>query len=207
MAQPLRPEPYERPHPATPPGGPRVAAAPGRGQLAGSRGRPQFAEVPEPPGPPGLTKPEDGPGLTEPQDRPALTEPEGRVLLPEPPERPVSGMRQVPAFRSRRPVGDRYADRYAGESADKGADGQTSPLPPRGAGWTVLSYLIAGMMAYGAIGWLVSRAVHEAVIFPVGILFGLGISLGLVIYRYGRSSSTQNEHAQETLREEPSGDR
>ena len=207
MAQPLRPEPHQRPHPAPPPGGPGVAAAPGRGQLAESHGQLQFAEVPGPPGSSGLTKPEDRPGLTEPQDRPGLTEPEGRVLLPEPPERRVSGMRQVPAFRGRRPVGDRYADRYGGESAGKGADGQISPLPARGAGWTVLSYLIAGMMAYGGIGWLVSRAVHTAVIFPVGMLFGLGISLGLVIYRYGRSSSTQNEHAQETLREEPSGDR
>ncbi len=200
MTQSLLPEPHERPHPATPPGRPRLAAAPGQGQLAEPHGRSQFAEVPDPPG---LTKPEDRPGLTEPQDRPGLTEPEDRVLLPEPPERPVSGPRQVPAFRSRRPAGDRYA----GESADKDADGQTSPLPPRGAGWTVLSYLIAGLLAYGGIGWLVSRAVHAAAIFPVGMLFGLGISIGLVIYRYGRSSSTQNEHAKETLREEPAGDR
>jgi ATP synthase protein I len=180
-----------------------VAAAPGVSQLAEPHGRPQFAEVPDPPGPPGLTKPEDRPGLTELQDRPGLTEPKGPVLLPEPPERPASGMRQVPAFRSRRPAGDRYA----AESADKDAARQTSPLPPRGSGWSIISYLIAGMLAYGGIGWLVSRAVHAAVIFPVGMLFGLGISLGLVIYRYGRSSSTQNEHAQEELREEPAGDR
>jgi len=205
VAQPLGPDPHERPHPATPPGGPRVAA-PGRSQLAQPHGRPQFAEVPDPPGPPGPpgpTKPEDRPGLTALQDRPGLTEPEGRVLLPEPPERPVSGTRHVPAFRSRRPAGDRYA----GKSADKDADGQTSPLPSRGSGWTVISYLIAGIIAYGGIGWLVSRAVHVPVIFPVGMLFGLGVSLGLVIYRYGRSSSTQNQHAQETLREESAGDR
>ncbi len=80
-------------------------------------------------------------------------------------------------------------------------------MPPRGAGWTVISYLIAGMIAYGGIGWLVSRAVHAPVIFPVGMLSGLGVSLGLVIYRYGRSSSTQNQHVQETRREEPAGDR
>jgi ATP synthase protein I len=204
VAQPLRPEPHERPHPAAPPGQPQLAAVPGRSQLAEPHGRPQAAAVPDPPG---LTKPEDRPGLTQPQDRPGLTEPEGRVLLPEPPERPASGMRQVPAFRSRRRAGDRYADKYAGESGNKDADGQTSPLPPRGSGWTVISYLIAGIIAYGGIGWLVSRAVHAPVIFPVGMLFGLGVSLGLVIYRYGRSSSTQNEHAQETLREEPAGDR
>jgi len=27
-------------------------------------------------------------------------------------------------------------------------------------GWTVLSYLLSGMAAYGAIGWLIGRAVH-----------------------------------------------
>jgi len=121
-----------------------------------------------------------------------LEEPPGRPLLQEPPERPATGVLRAPVFRGRR-------------GAD--ADGQAYPLPSRGAGWTVLSYLIAGMLAYGAIGWLVSRAVHEAVIFPVGMLFGLGVSIGLVIYRYGRSSSTKNEHAKKTLREEPAGDR
>jgi F0F1-type ATP synthase assembly protein I len=58
----------------------------------------------------------------------------------------------------------------------------------------VLSYLIAGMLAYGGIGWIVGRAVHSAVFFPVGMLLGLGISIGLVIHRYGRSSTAQNEH-------------
>ena len=139
-----------------------------------------------------LTKPEDRPGSTELQDRPRLTEPEGRVLLPEPPERPLPGMRQVPAFRGRRTAGDRYA----GESADKDADGQTSPLPSRGSGWTIISYLIAGLLAYGGIGWLVSRAVHTAVIFPVGMLFGLGISLAW------SSIATAGHHPPERARQE-----
>jgi ATP synthase protein I len=54
-------------------------------------------------------------------------------------------------------------------------------------GWAVFSYLIAGMLAYGAIGWLISRATHIAILFPVGMLVGLGISLAFVIYRYGRA--------------------
>ncbi len=209
MTRPLLPEPHERPHPATPPGQPRLDAAPARSQLAEPHGRRQFAELPGRPGPAdpsdpaGLTQRANRPGLTEPRDRPGLTGPEDRVLLPEPPERPVSGPRRVPAFRSRRPAGDRYADKDVREYAA----GQDSPLPSRGSGWTVISYLIAGIIAYGGIGWLVSRAVHSPVIFPVGMLFGLGVSLGLVIYRYGRSSSTQNQQVQETLREEPAGDR
>ena len=194
MAQPLLPEPRERPeayepHEAYQPHErPHLAEPTGNPHPAGSRQRPHGAQATGNPHP------------AEP------AEPEERALLPEPPERPVTGMRRVPTFRGRRP-----ASGVAGQNPDTWAAkyeaGQAAPLPARGAGWTMLSYLIAGMIAYGGIGWLVSRAVHETVIFPLGMLFGLGISLGLVIHRYGRSSSTQNEHAKETLREEPPGDR
>jgi ATP synthase protein I len=54
-------------------------------------------------------------------------------------------------------------------------------------GWTVFSYLIAGMAAYGGIGWLIGRAVHIALLFPIGMMVGLGISVGYIIYRYGRA--------------------
>ena len=52
-------------------------------------------------------------------------------------------------------------------------------------GWTVFSYLLSGMAAYGAIGWLIGRAVHVPVLLPVGMLAGLAISIGFIIYRYG----------------------
>ena len=61
-------------------------------------------------------------------------------------------------------------------------------------GWTVFSYLIAGMAAYGVIGWLIGRAVHIALLFPIGMLVGLAISVGFVIYRYGRQGSTVKGH-------------
>ena len=56
-------------------------------------------------------------------------------------------------------------------------------------GWTVFSYLIAGMAAYGFIGWLIGRAVHVAILFPLGMLVGLGISIGYVIHHYGRQEA------------------
>ena len=37
-------------------------------------------------------------------------------------------------------------------------------------GWTVFSYLLSGMAAYGLIGWLVGRAVHVSLLFPIGML-------------------------------------
>jgi ATP synthase protein I len=96
-----------------------------------------------------------------------------RQLLKEPPARPVTRLR--PPVRS------------GGRRAAAAAAAQDFPLPPRGAGYTVLSYLIAGIVVYGGIGWLVGRAVHSAALFPIGMLTGLVLSIGLVIHRYGRS--------------------
>lgn len=90
-------------------------------------------------------------------------------LLQEPPERKVTGPRPRPGPR-KRPVADE------------------TPLPARGAGMTITSYLIAGLLAYGLIGWLIGRAVHLEILTAVGMLIGLGISMALIIYRYGRST-------------------
>ena len=90
-------------------------------------------------------------------------------LLQEPPERKVTGPRPRPGMR-KRPVADE------------------TPLPARGAGMTITSYLIAGLVAYGLIGWLIGRAVHLEILTAVGMLAGLGISMALIIYRYGRST-------------------
>jgi ATP synthase protein I len=56
-------------------------------------------------------------------------------------------------------------------------------------GWTVFSYMLSGMAAYGAIGWLIGRAVHISMLFPVGMLVGLAISIGFVIWRFGKSGT------------------
>ena len=53
-------------------------------------------------------------------------------------------------------------------------------------GWNVFGYLVGGMIAYGGIGWLIGRAVRVDLLFPIGMLVGLAISVGWVIYRYGR---------------------
>jgi F0F1-type ATP synthase assembly protein I len=69
------------------------------------------------------------------------------------------------------------------------------------AGWTVTSYLLAGMAAYGGIGWLIGRAVHVPLLFPLGMLVGLGISLAYIIYRFGRLQAVERP------RKEVTGDR
>jgi len=75
------------------------------------------------------------------------------------------------------------------QARDRGAAAQDRQARALGlsTGWNVFSYLIAGMIAYGIIGWLVGRAVHAAILFPLGMLVGLGISVGYIIHRYGRA--------------------
>ncbi len=77
-------------------------------------------------------------------------------------------------------------------------------------GWTVLSYLLSGMAAYGLIGWLagravhvemlfpIGRAVHVEMLFPIGMLVGLAISLGFVVWRYGRNAGAGGDNDMET---------
>ena len=68
-------------------------------------------------------------------------------------------------------------------------------------GWTLFSYLLAGLAAYGGIGWLIGRAVHVPLLFPLGMLVGLGISIGYIIYRFGRQQEAERP------RKEITGDR
>ena len=55
-----------------------------------------------------------------------------------------------------------------------------------GTGWTVFSYLISGMLAYGGIGWVIGHFTHVSLFFPIGMLVGLAISTGWIVYKYGR---------------------
>jgi ATP synthase protein I len=60
-----------------------------------------------------------------------------------------------------------------------------------GTGWTVFSYMISGLVAYGAIGWGIGKVIHAEWPFPAGMILGLAISVGYVIYRYGRQGSVE----------------
>ena len=62
------------------------------------------------------------------------------------------------------------------------------PQQPReGTGWAIVSYLIGGMAFYGFLGWLIGRWTHIPVLFPIGLLLGMGLSLALIVFRFTRS--------------------
>ena len=75
-----------------------------------------------------------------------------------------------------------------------GADDRDSTGDPLtvGSGWTVFSYLIAGMLTYGGLGWVIGHFTHIQLLFPIGMLIGLAISIGWIIYRYGRPHELGN---------------
>ena len=54
-------------------------------------------------------------------------------------------------------------------------------------GLTFLSYMIGGMILYGGIGWLIGRWTHVAVLFPIGMIAGLALSVAMIIFRVTRS--------------------
>jgi ATP synthase protein I len=73
------------------------------------------------------------------------------------------------------------------ESRFKAGQGERGhSLAGRGAGWEVFSYLIAGMLVYGGIGAGIGHLTHLQILFPIGMLIGLAISLGWIVYKYGR---------------------
>ncbi len=61
-----------------------------------------------------------------------------------------------------------------------------------GTGWNVFSYLIAGMLTYGGLGWVIGHFSGISLFFPIGMLVGLAISVGWIIYRYGRPHEQGN---------------
>ena len=51
-------------------------------------------------------------------------------------------------------------------------------------GISVLSYLLAGILFYGGLGWLADRALHTHVLLPVGIVAGCVGAMYLIVRRH-----------------------
>ena len=77
------------------------------------------------------------------------------------------------------------SEREAVTMSKRGAARRRPPVEDN-AGWTVFSYLISGMVAYGLIGWLVASLTHLAIMIPAGALVGLLLAILLIVLRYGR---------------------
>jgi len=102
----------------------------------------------------------------------------------------VRGPRPVlPADSGLRPPPVMTAQLKPGGSSDSGQEpGAQQTRPPQEQdGWRILSYMLGGMILYGGLGWLVSRWTGIAVLFPVGMILGIGLSIAMIIFRVTRS--------------------
>jgi ATP synthase protein I len=60
--------------------------------------------------------------------------------------------------------------------------------PPRETdGWAVFSYLLGGMILYGGIGWVIGHFTGISILFPLGMILGIGLAIALIIFRFTRS--------------------
>jgi hypothetical protein len=88
---------------------------------------------------------------------------------------------------------------------DAGNDEGIARATGLGQGWTVVSYMFSGLIAYGAIGWLIGRVTHIALMFPIGMMVGIAVSVGYVIYRFGRQGAVEQAAARRISAEQQNG--
>jgi ATP synthase protein I len=66
-----------------------------------------------------------------------------------------------------------------------------------GAGdpYGALSYILAGPLLYGGLGWVADRLMGTIFLLPLGVVGGLALSIFVIYRRYGadeRSSESNN---------------
>jgi ATP synthase protein I len=55
-----------------------------------------------------------------------------------------------------------------------------------GAVWTILGYLLSGLLFWGGVGWAVDKWLGTTYAVLIGVLVGMGGALYLVWLRFGR---------------------
>jgi ATP synthase protein I len=76
-----------------------------------------------------------------------------------------------------------------GEQRDPGRSAPDNAAMDQGM--RVLSYLISGVIFYGALGWVGDHFLHTKFLLPVGILLGAGLGIYLTIKRLQASEPVQ----------------
>ena len=68
-------------------------------------------------------------------------------------------------------------------------DGQRGPRDANpGDAWTIIAYLLSGLLVWGGIGYLLDKWLGtDQVFLLIGLLVGMATSIYIVYVRYGRS--------------------
>ena len=64
-------------------------------------------------------------------------------------------------------------------------------IPPSGDPWQAVSYLLAGVIVYGAAGWGLDRWLGTNWIVAVGIIVGAGLGVYMTWKRFGGGTTDQ----------------
>ena len=74
-------------------------------------------------------------------------------------------------------------------TAPKGLSDEEEPFRRRGEAdaWSAFSYVLSGMLLWGAVGWGVSRWLGSPAWIGLGLMVGTTAGVALVWLRYGRS--------------------
>jgi F0F1-type ATP synthase assembly protein I len=66
-------------------------------------------------------------------------------------------------------------------------DGRSDrPRTGPGDAWTILGYLLSGLLVWGGAGFLVDKWLGTRLFVLIGLLVGMGTSIYIVYIRYGR---------------------
>jgi ATP synthase protein I len=68
-----------------------------------------------------------------------------------------------------------------------GGPAQEPQAPQENEGWRVFSYMLGGMLIYGAIGWVIGHFTGISILFPMGMILGIVLSVVMIIFRFTRS--------------------
>ena len=53
-------------------------------------------------------------------------------------------------------------------------------------GYRILSIMIAGLVVYGGLGWLLDRWLGTSWWLPIGLVLGVALGVYLVVVRFGK---------------------
>jgi len=67
---------------------------------------------------------------------------------------------------------------------------------PSGDPWQAFSYLVAGVLLYGGLGWLADRWLGTSYLVAIGILLGAGLGGFMVFKTFGVSSERKSRGEQ-----------
>jgi ATP synthase protein I len=76
-------------------------------------------------------------------------------------------------------------------------DAEPGPAPRAEDPWAAFGYLVAGVLFYGLIGWVLSLLLHASYWIPIGVLVGAGLGMFMVFHRYrfqGDPTETDDLH-------------